>query len=149
MVLSPLYGRGNRDTKKRSNLCEVSRCLNPSLQDPRTCGSFHCPPAAVSSWHYKKLKEIMASLVDWLSLSAQFLFPLSQLRTVGLSSDLVQEGEFDSFPRTAFLKLLEGTSLVVQWLRLCASAMMGTGSIPDWGTKIPHAARHNHKKNIK
>ena len=84
----------------------------------------------------------MASLLDWLSLSAQFLFPLSQLRTVGLPSDLVQ----DHFPRTAFLKSLEGTSLVVQWLRLRASAMMGTGSIPGWGTKIPHASTHSHKR---
>ena len=107
------------------------------------------PVCELDHWAWHLSPGIMASLVDWLSLSAQFLFPLSQLRTVGLSSDLVQEGEFDSFPRTAFLKLLEGTSLVVQWLRLCASAVMGTGSIPDWGTKIPHAARHNHKKNIK
>ena len=33
-----------------------------------------------------------------------------------------------------------GTSLVVQWLRLCASNAGGTGLIPGWGTKIPHAA---------
>ena len=32
-----------------------------------------------------------------------------------------------------------GTSLVVQWLGLCASTEGSTGSIPDWGTKIPHA----------
>ena len=31
-----------------------------------------------------------------------------------------------------------GTSLAVQWLRLCASNAEGTGSIPDQGTKIPH-----------
>ena len=29
-----------------------------------------------------------------------------------------------------------GTSLVVQWLRVCAST---AGGIPDQGTKIPHA----------
>ena len=33
------------------------------------------------------------------------------------------------------------TSLVVQWLRLCPSTAGGTGSIPGWGTKIPHATQ--------
>ena len=32
-----------------------------------------------------------------------------------------------------------GTSLVVQWLRLCTSIARGTGSIPGRGTKIPQA----------
>ena len=32
-----------------------------------------------------------------------------------------------------------GTSLVFQWLRLCASTVGGTGSIPGWRAKIPHA----------
>ena len=31
------------------------------------------------------------------------------------------------------------TSLVVQWLRLCAPIAGGPGSIPGQGTKIPHA----------
>ena len=30
---------------------------------------------------------------------------------------------------------------MVQWLRLHASTAGGTGSIPGWGTKIPHAAQ--------
>ena len=34
---------------------------------------------------------------------------------------------------------LPGTSLVVQWLRPCASTAGGTGLIPGQGTKIPHA----------
>ena len=33
-----------------------------------------------------------------------------------------------------------GTSLEVQWLGLCASTAGGTGSIPGWEAKIPHAA---------
>ena len=37
-----------------------------------------------------------------------------------------------------------GTSLVVQWLRFCASEAGGIGSIPDQGTKIPHAGRCGH-----
>ena len=32
-----------------------------------------------------------------------------------------------------------GTHLVVQWLRFCASNSGGTGSIPGQGAKIPHA----------
>ena len=39
-----------------------------------------------------------------------------------------------------------GASLVVQWLRLCASTAGGMGSIPGWGTKIPHDAGSGQKK---
>ena len=42
-----------------------------------------------------------------------------------------------------------GTSLVVQWLILCFSNAGGTGSIPGWGTKIPHAMQHSQKKKKK
>ena len=45
-----------------------------------------------------------------------------------------------------------GTSLVVQWLRLHASNAGGMGSIPGWGTKIPHAmecGKKNTKKQTK
>ena len=41
-----------------------------------------------------------------------------------------------------FYREEDGTSLVVQWLRLCASDAGGTGSIPGRGTKIPHAVQH-------
>ena len=34
---------------------------------------------------------------------------------------------------------IPGTSLVVQWFRLCASNAGGGGSIPGLGTRIPHA----------
>ena len=36
-------------------------------------------------------------------------------------------------------KLRRETSLLIQWLILYASKAGGTGSIPDQGTKIPHA----------
>ena len=39
-----------------------------------------------------------------------------------------------------------GTSLAVQWLRLGASNAGGMGSIPGWGTKIPHAVSWPKKK---
>ena len=34
-------------------------------------------------------------------------------------------------------------SLVVQWLRLLTFTAKSLGSIPGWGTKIPHAVLHN------
>ena len=37
-------------------------------------------------------------------------------------------------------KSFHGTSLAVQWLRLHPSNAGGAGSIPGWGTEIPHAA---------
>ena len=37
-------------------------------------------------------------------------------------------------------------SLAVQWLRLCASTAGGTGLIPGWGTKTPHALWHGQKQ---
>ena len=43
-------------------------------------------------------------------------------------------------------KIGQGTSLAVQWLRLCTSTAGGTGSIPGQGTKIPHAPRPKKKK---
>ena len=38
--------------------------------------------------------------------------------------------------------IISGTSLAVQWLRLCTSNAGGGGSIPGQGTKIPHATWH-------
>ena len=38
-----------------------------------------------------------------------------------------------------------GTCLVVQWLRLHASNVRGTDSIPGQGTKIPHAVKQKKK----
>ena len=42
-----------------------------------------------------------------------------------------------------------GTSLEIQWLRLCTSTAGGTGSIPDGGTKIPYAAWHGQGEKKK
>ena len=41
--------------------------------------------------------------------------------------------------RTAHKKGVVGTSRPVQWLRLLAANVGGTGSTPGQGTKIPHA----------
>ena len=42
-------------------------------------------------------------------------------------------------------KWAEGTSLVVQWLRRHILNAGGTGSIPGWGTKVPHASQIDQK----
>ena len=48
-----------------------------------------------------------------------------------------------TFPLVCLISLktlnIPGTSLVVQWLRLCLP-MQGRRFNPGWGTKIPHAA---------
>ena len=41
--------------------------------------------------------------------------------------------------------MLKETSLVIQWLRLCAFNPGGTGLIPGWGTKIPYVMWHSQK----
>ena len=38
---------------------------------------------------------------------------------------------------------------MVQWLRLCSASAGGAGSIPGWGTRIPHALRFGQKKKKK
>ena len=43
---------------------------------------------------------------------------------------------------------MTGTSLVVQWLRLYASTVGGTGLTPGRGIKIPHAAWCGQKKKM-
>ena len=48
--------------------------------------------------------------------------------------------------RVIILKCKVGVSLAIQWLRLCTSIIGGMGSIPGWGTKIPHAAWRGQKK---
>ena len=53
----------------------------------------------------------------------------------GLSSPAVP-----STLRSFYHEIFSGTSLVIQWLRHCASTAGGTGLIPGWGTKILHAA---------
>ena len=42
-----------------------------------------------------------------------------------------------------------GTSLMVQWLRLCASNARGEGLDPGWGSKIPLVSQHDSKQTKK
>ena len=55
-------------------------------------------------------------------------------------TSLAQSYTYESHP---------GTSLAVQWLRLCAPNAGGMGSIPGQGTKIPHVAWHSLKNKKK
>ena len=47
------------------------------------------------------------------------------------------------------IKIVLGTSLAFQWLRLCASNARSLGLIPGWGTKIPHAVQCSQKIKTK
>ena len=42
---------------------------------------------------------------------------------------------------------MRGDFPAIQWLRLCASNAGGMGSIPGWGTKVPHAVQPAKKLN--
>ena len=46
-------------------------------------------------------------------------------------------------------KEYSGSSLEVQWLRLCISTAGGMGLIPGQGTKIPRALLHGQKPQIR
>ena len=48
-------------------------------------------------------------------------------------------GCFERVAFASFLKSIDGTSLVVQWLRLCISTTVGLGLIPGQGPKILQA----------
>lgn len=43
-------------------------------------------------------------------------------------------------------KMCPWTSLAFQWLRPCASSVGDVGSVPGWGTEIPHAAWYGERK---
>ena len=50
-------------------------------------------------------------------------------------------------PEMAGYKMQKGgMSLVIQWLRFHVPSSEGTGSIPGWETKIPHAVWPKKKK---
>ena len=61
------------------------------------------------------------------------------LKPQSISLQYITSGSPSSMPNCPSLKQLQRTSLVIQWLRLSGSNVGGLGSIPDKGTKIPHA----------
>ena len=77
------------------------------------------------------LLDIYGNKAKCFFLNSAFSSPLTSIKT--------QAPIFTPTPSSS-LKVNARTSLVVQWLGLCASnAAGGPGSIPGWGTKIPHA----------
>ena len=46
----------------------------------------------------------------------------------------------------SFKKYNWGTSLAIQWLKLCTSSVRAVGLIPGWGTKISHATKQGQKR---
>ena len=70
----------------------------------------------------------------------------------GLQSMGLQRIGHDWVPRPTLLLTFtfSGTSLPVQWLRLCTAHAGGVGLIPCQGTKIPHTAwwKKTNKKRI-
>ena len=59
-----------------------------------------------------------------------------------------QESQTHMLPKARKSKKINGISLPVQWLRLCASSAEGTGLIPGQGTKIPPVMWHS-QRNLK
>ena len=68
----------------------------------------------------------------------QILFCYFDLMVVSRSHLVSHIGSLES-PDVLFKETVVGTSLAVQWLRLWASTVGGTGSTPGQGTKIPFA----------
>ena len=68
---------------------------------------------------------------------------------VAVGSSIPQLLSVHNLEANYFIKNIRGTSLAVQWLRLCASKVGGVGLIPGIGTKIPHALRPKKKKEKK
>ena len=77
--------------------------------------------------------------------SAQRLSSVMKARTDPCPSDLARDLHRGRHPSSVILetktlrKLSTGTSLVVQWLRICFCKAEDAGSIPGSRTRIPHA----------
>ena len=84
----------------------------------------------------------MRIIFGWLTKDLSLGYSL--LDSSGDSSEEIWEGPgyIEALPKKA-----HGTTLVVQWLRPCASNTGDASLIPCWWTKIPHATWHNKKIN--
>ena len=79
--------------------------------------------------------------------------PLATTRESPCTETKTQHSQKKKKKKRCFLKKqkkqtekLRGTSLTDQWLRLCISTAGGTGSIPDWRTKILHSMQSSQRK---
>ena len=87
--------------------------------------------------HYKHRKSVfsLSTLLQQVRMATCILAPLQRRRW----SDRLSPGLYKAAEEARTKTAVPGSSLVVQWLRLHPSIAAGTGSIPGWGTKIPHA----------
>ena len=65
--------------------------------------------------------------------------------THGYLSSLKIRQNKDGLPKILNTTTTTGTSLAIQWLRLCTSTAGVAGSIPGRGTKIPHGVWPKNK----
>ena len=96
-----------------------------------------------------RIYAITSSLLGWMVFSFLLTACSSGLHTNFTNSALISENVFfliNWITMSSFKNSPWGTSLVVQWLRLCASVAGNMDSIPGWGTKIPHATCLGRKK---
>ena len=80
----------------------------------------------------------LKSLLQHQSSKASILQP-SAFFIVQLSHPYIITGKTVALTRrtfVAFIRWMTGTSLVVQWIKLCTSNVGGVGSVPGLGTKI-------------
>ena len=70
-------------------------------------------------------------------------------KTAERISEEIMAENFPNSVKNMNINIQQGTSLAVQWLRLCASTAGGMGSIPGQGTKIPHAVWCSQKKKLR
>ena len=82
--------------------------------------------------------------------STVFVWKLSASHGLGtLSSTLAPDFFAVKVNKILLLKNHLGTSLEVQWLKLCAANAVGVSSVRGQGTKIPHAAWPGEKEKVK
>ena len=66
-----------------------------------------------------------------------YIYPLKNTYMFSHSSIICNSPKLDTTQTAVKNRMTVGTSLVVQWLRLCASSAGGACLIPAGGTKIP------------
>ena len=81
-----------------------------------------------------------------LGMLGYWLLVTRETHTMGTCEHLSQSSRRALFLYLGSRRCSFGISLVAQWLRLHASSAGGVGSIPGWGTKIPHSVWHGQKK---
>ena len=84
------------------------------------------------------VRGTLKSLLQHHSSKASILQP-SAFFIVQLSHPYIITGKTVALTRrtfVAFIRWMTGTSLVVQWIKLCTSNVGGVGSVPGLGTKI-------------